>query len=266
MRTSPIGIFDSGLGGLSIWQEIVRNLPQESTIYFADQANCPYGNKANPEITRLTRTAVEFLQQKYCKLIVIACNSATAAAIQELRESYNLPFVGIEPAIKPAAARTQTGNIGVLATQRTLEGRLFQQTKAKHAQHVEVLSQIGEGLVELVENGEYESPKAYQLLQKYLAPMLAAQVDQIVLGCTHYPFLNSVIQDIVQNQATILNPAAAVARQVKRILTEQQLRNQVSPLSLHHFYSTSEMDNLKNFVDKIKNVPSEQLHFASLQS
>ena len=150
-NNNPIGIFDSGLGGLSVWKEILKLLPKESVIYYADSANCPYGEKPTSQISQLAQKIVDFLLVENCKIIVVACNTATAAAIQDLRTKYQVPIVGMEPAIKPAALRTRTGKVGVLATQGTLNGSLFKQTKEKYAQGVEVFTQIGYGLVELVE-------------------------------------------------------------------------------------------------------------------
>ncbi len=221
-----IGIFDSGLGGLSVWLEVIKELPNTSIIYYADSGNCPYGNKSEAEITRLSKACTEFLLEQGCEMIIVACNTATAAAIEILRATYDVPFVGMEPAIKPAALQTQTGNVGVLATKGTLEGRLFNQTKSRYAQDVQVHIQIGEGLVELVENLEMNTPKAKDLLKQYLQPMLANNVDKIVLGCTHYPFLTPMIQQLVPKQVTIINPAPAVARQAKKRWLTLNLENQ----------------------------------------
>lgn len=223
MKEASIGIFDSGLGGLSVWREVRQLLPKESLIYYADSANCPYGPRSKEEIIELCEHIVDIFLQRSCKLILIACNTATASAIQYLREQYEVPFVGMEPAIKPAAKQTISQKIGVLATEGTFQGQHFLQTKARYAKGLEVMVQVGEGLVEAVEQAQIDSPKTRQLLHHYIDPMLAKGVDQLVLGCTHYPFLIPVINSIVGNRMTVIDPAPAVARQVKAKLKELQL-------------------------------------------
>ncbi len=219
----PIGLFDSGLGGLSIWRAVTSRLPAEATRYLADSAYCPYGSRPVEEIVARSRAIVRFLLRHNCKLIVVACNTASAAALEILRAEFDVPFVGMEPAIKPAAQATRTGHVGVLATAGTIQGSLFQNTSQRHANGVQIHLQIGEGLVEQVETGQLDTPDTEQLLDRYLEPMLAANVDQIVLGCTHYPLLMPLIQRLVGQQANIIDPALAVARQVERILTGQAL-------------------------------------------
>jgi glutamate racemase len=201
----------------------VDRLPHEATIYFADSARCPYGPRPAVEIKNLSAAITRFLLQHDCKLIVVACNTASAAALKWLRAEFNLPIVGMEPAIKPAAERTQTGRVGVLATAGTLQGSLFQNTAQNHANGVQVHVQIGKGLVEKVEVGQFDTPEIEALLRQYLEPMLAAQVDQIALGCTHYPLLMPLIQRIVQGRANVIDPAQAVAHQVKRRLIQHNL-------------------------------------------
>lgn len=225
MNNNPIGIFDSGLGGLTVWREVRWQLPNEDIIYFADSRNCPYGHKTADEIVRLARDIVDGMLTKGCKLIVVACNTATAAAIDELRKSYSIPFVGMEPAIKQAALNTRSGKVGVLATKGTFDGRLYKETSRKYARNVDVVVQVGDGLVELVEANEYNGPKARLLLEKYVTPMLEHGVDQIVLGCTHYPFFKSQIEEMVGNNVTVIDPAPAVARRVNDVLAEQGLQN-----------------------------------------
>ena len=218
MNNSPIGIFDSGLGGLTVWREVRRQLPNEDIVYFADSLNCPYGRKSAGEIIGLAHGIVDNMLALGCKLIVVACNTATAAAIDDLRQSYHIPFVGMEPAIKQAALNTRTGKVGVLATKGTFDGRLYKQTSQRYANNIDVMVQIGDGLVELVENNEYQSVEAHKLLQKYVAPMLGQGVDQIVLGCTHYPFYKPQIEAMVGNGVTVIDPAPAVARHVAELL------------------------------------------------
>ncbi|TAE72097.1 MAG: glutamate racemase [Bacteroidetes bacterium] len=255
---NPIGIFDSGLGGISVWIDLIKQLPKQHFIYVADSANCPYGEKSKEEIQKLSQNIVNFLIKKGCKMIVIACNTATSAAIQLLRENFlDIYFIGIEPATKPAALHTKTGKIGVLATKSTLNGDLFQQTKEKFAQNIEVLVQIGEGLVELVEQNKVESQKSFELLEQYLLPMLAKKADFIVLGCTHYPFLMPIIEKIVKNKAIILNPASAVARQTEKILLENKLENNIenkysysSSKKMYEFFTSGKIELLTEFVYK----------------
>lgn len=217
-----IGMFDSGLGGLSVWRAVRALLPHWPIHYVADQARCPYGPRPHEEIRQFSLEIADFLRQHDPALIVVACNTATGAAIQSLRETWpDLPFVGMEPALKPAAEHSQSGVIGVLATQGTFAGGHFQRTKAQHADGKEVHIQQGDGLVELVENGMADSDEAEAVLRKYLDPMLSAGADQIVLGCSHYPFLEARMRQIVGDQAHIIDPSPAIAKQVQRLLGDQ---------------------------------------------
>src|SRR3989339_142279 len=218
IQQRPIGIFDSGVGGLSVLKEVRKLLPFESISYFADSGNCPYGSKTREEILLLARKHIEFLLEKNCKLIVIACNTITAVAIDQFRSEYGIPFIGMEPALKPAALQTRTKKIGILATENTFNGRLFKQTFEKHANGLDGFIQPGYGLVELVEKGEQDSEAARQLLERYLTPMMEKGADTLVLGCTHYPFLKDMIQKVAGNRLAIIDPSDAVAAQTKRIL------------------------------------------------
>jgi len=240
----PIGLFDSGVGGLSIWQEVVRRLPHEATLYFADSANCPYGPRPTDEIRAISTAIVRFLLEHDCKLIVVACNTASAAALESLRAEFKVPIVGMEPALKPAAKATQTGHVGVLATVGTLNGSLFKNTAQRHTSGVEVHIQVGEGLVEQVEAGQLDTPETEALLRQYLEPMLAANVDQIALGCTHYPLLMPLIQRVVANRAQIIDPAQAVARQVQRTLMLHNLETAAGCVAWHQFFTTGQQPQL----------------------
>lgn len=235
-NTNPIGVFDSGFGGLSVWIKLIEQLPNESIVYFADSANCPYGPKSQNEIIELSKKITEFLIEKQCKIIVVACNTATAAAIEYLRANYPITFIGMEPAVKPAAQQSKTGNIGILATKGTLEGRLFKETSQKYTHNMNVHIQIGEGLVEKVESGDLNSDSTLELLKKYIHPMLEGNIDHLVLGCTHYPFLTEPIQKITGNKLTIVNPANAIALQTKRKLEENKLLNNSNSESNYEFY------------------------------
>ncbi len=235
----PIGFFDSGIGGLSIWREVVQRLPQQTTVYLADNAYCPYGSRSTEQVQARAVAITHFLLQQHCRLIVVACNTASAAALALLRSRFDVPFVGIEPAIKPAAQATRTGHVGVLATLGTIQGPLFQNTSRRYAHGVQLHLQIGHGLVEQVEAGQLHHPVTEQLLRQYLEPMLAAGVDQIVLGCTHYPFLLPLMRQLVNGQAHIIDPAPAVARQVQSLLPAEgiQLPPRVDRPA-HQFYTT----------------------------
>jgi glutamate racemase len=249
----PIGVFDSGLGGLSVLGELIRTLPNESFLYLADSAYCPYGSRSAEEVTTRSFLITEHLMLLGAKMVVVACNTATAAAIDALRESYPIPFIGIEPAIKQAALHTASGKVGVLATRNTFQGRLFRETSARYASDTNVFIQPGDGLVEVVEENRIHTPEARQLLQSYILPMLAEGVDQIVLGCTHYPFLIPIIREIVPEHVVIHDPSPAVARQTARVLTENQLESN-SQTVLHQAETTGDPDMLTRMIDQL-NLP-----------
>ena len=215
----PIGVFDSGIGGTSIWKEIHNLLPNEKTIYLADSKNAPYGEKSKEEIIQLSMKNTDFLLNMNCKLIVVACNTATTNAIRELRAHYDVPFIGIEPAIKPAAIHSRTQVIGILATKGTLNSELFNKT-TEMFHHTKIIEQIGYGLVELIENGQMESPEMTQLLHSYLNPMIEANIDFLVLGCSHYPYLMPQIRKIIPDNIHIIDSGLAVARQTQNLLNE----------------------------------------------
>ncbi|MNF35945.1 Glutamate racemase [compost metagenome] len=219
-NNQPIGIFDSGIGGTSIWKEIHQLLPNEKTIYLADSKNAPYGQKTKQEIIALSMKNTDFLLKMNCKLIVIACNTATTNAIHELRAKYNVPFIGIEPAIKPAATNSRTQIIGILATQGTLNSELFNKT-TEMFQDTKIIEQVGHGLVQLIESGQIDSPEMSQLLHSYLTPMIEANIDYLVLGCSHYPYLIPQIKKILPPHIQIIDSGQAVAKQTQNILREK---------------------------------------------
>jgi glutamate racemase len=219
-NNKPIGIFDSGIGGTSIWAAIHLLLPNEKTIYLADSKNAPYGQKSKAEIIALSMKNVDFLLKTDCKLIVVACNTATTNAIQELRAKYDVPFIGIEPAIKPAATNSKTQTIGILATQGTLNSELFHKTTEKY-QNTKIIEQVGHGLVQLIESGNINSPEMTQLLHSYLTPMIEANIDYLVLGCSHYPYLIPQIKKILPAHIHIIDSGEAVAKQTQNILKEK---------------------------------------------
>lgn len=225
MNENPIGIFDSGVGGTSIFKEIHALLPHENIIYLADSINAPYGNKSEEEIKNLSIKNTEYLLSKGCKIIVVACNTATTNAISYLRETYDVPFIGIEPAIKPAALSTKTKAVGILATKGTLSSQLFHKTSDLYANGIKVVEQVGEGIVPLIESGQLDSEEMKDLLQLYLDPMLKANIDYLVLGCTHYPYLIPMLTTLLPKEVKIIDSGLAVAKQTKAILSEQRLLN-----------------------------------------
>ncbi len=257
----PIGIFDSGIGGTSIWKEINQLLPNEKTIYLSDSKNAPYGQKSEEKILELCIKNTEFLIHKNCKIIVVACNTATTNAITYLRENYAIPFIGIEPAIKPASINTTTKNIGILATKGTLNSSLFAKSSNNIDQEVDIIEQVGEGLVELIENGQLVSNEMTQLLNSYLQKLMQHNIDYLVLGCTHYPYLIPQIKDIIGNDITIIDSGQAVAKQTKRVLESNYLINPEKLVPTHFFYSNTNTVVLKFVLGENKNYKVEKLNF-----
>jgi glutamate racemase len=219
-NNQPIGIFDSGVGGTSIWKEIHKMLPMENTIYLSDSKNAPYGEKSKDEIVALSIKNAELLIELGCKIIVVACNTATTNAIKELRNKYIVPFIGIEPAIKPAALHSKTQTIGILATKGTLNSDLFHQAVLNYP-NTKIIEQIGTGLVKMIEDGQMETPEMAFLLKKYLDPMIEIGIDYLVLGCSHYPYLIPQIKKIIPDNIKIIDSGEAVARQTLKILKEK---------------------------------------------
>lgn len=219
----PVGLFDSGMGGLSVMREVRRLLPAEDLLYFADSAYCPYGAKPPALIRARAGVISDFLVAEGAKLLVIASNTTSAASLIVLRERLAIPVVGVEPAVKPAAVATRNGNIGVLATGVTLAAEPFNHLLARYGEGVNVYTQPCPGLVELVEAGRHETPEAEVLLSRYLEPLLAREVDTVVLGCTHYPFLRPLVEKLAGPGVRVIDTGAAVARQVARILDHEQL-------------------------------------------
>ena len=228
-----IGIFDSGSGGLSVYRELVKLLPMEQYRYYADNAHCPYGEKSPLYIQRRARYITEHFLDKGADIIVVACNTATAAAIATLRAEYpNVPFVGMEPAVKPAALGTETGVIGVLATAGTLKGSKYLKTRGLFEANVRIVEHVGQGFVELVERGVLDGPEAEATVRASLQPLLDAGADRIVLGCTHYPFLQPVIERLAGPSVQVIDPAPAVARQTMRVLQNLGVKTGIGPFSV----------------------------------
>lgn len=249
---NPIGLFDSGIGGTSIWKEIHQLLPNENTIYLADSKHAPYGVKSKEEIIELSFKNTELLLEKNCKLIVVACNTATTNAIKELRTRYDVPFIGIEPAIKPAANHSKTNIIGILATKGTLNSDLFHE-KVQSYTNVKIIEQIGDGLVQLIENGNIETPEMKTLLERYLNPMIEQNIDYLVLGCSHYPYLIPEIQKILPQKIKIIDSGEAVAKQTKSILEQKKLTKE-SKENFQIFYTNSNPTVLKNILGFEKDI------------
>ena len=248
-NNNPIGIFDSGVGGISIWKEIHELLPNESTIYLADSINAPYGQKCKQEIIDLCFKNTELLIKKNCKLIVVACNTATTNAIKQLRAKYEIPFIGIEPAIKPAAINSKTKSIGILATKGTLSSELFHDTTELYSDNIKITEQVGVGLVELIESGNIDSPEMTSLLNKYLTPMISYNIDYLVLGCSHYPFLIPKIKKMIPNNISIIDSGKAVAKQVQNILDKQKCLSENNNNTLNIFHTNKNSDVLNQILN-----------------
>ena len=238
---APIGIFDSGVGGLSVWRQVVHHLPAESVLYLADQAHVPYGNRSAAEIQNFCLAVADQLVERGCKALVVACNTASAVALQPLRRRYpELPILGLEPAVKPAVAHTRSGVVGVMATPATFQGELYRATVGRHASDVQVVEQVCIGLADLVEAGDLEGPACDALLQRFLEPMLAAGADTIVLGCTHYPFVIEAIRRLVGPGLAVLDPAPAVARHLGHVLRQRGLARLDAADGGYAFFTTAD--------------------------
>lgn len=246
-ESDPIGIFDSGVGGLSVLKEIQSLLPNENIVYFSDQKNVPYGDRSSEELKVLSENITEFLLNKKAKLIVVACNTATAAAVESLRERFSgVLFVGMEPAVKPASKNSRSRIVGVLATPRTFESDNYSSLLKRYSDQVLLLENSCEGLVLEIEKGNLTGPRTKEILKKAIIPMLEKGADTLVLGCTHYPFVIPEIKNIVGEKITIINPAPAIAKQVKKLLIKENLLGK-SPAPVQIRYWTT--GNLNDFRD-----------------
>lgn len=253
---NPIGLFDSGVGGTTIWKEIVSLMPYENTLFLADNKNAPYGGRPKDEIIFLCEKNTEFLLENNVKIIVVACNTGTTNAISHLRAKYKqLPFIGIEPAIKPAGLQSMTKKVGVLATKGTLSSELFLKTSdnLKHS-GIHIVEQIGEGLVDLIERGLIDSPEMYLLLEKYLYPMVDEGIDHLVLGCTHYPYLLPQIQQIIPENIKVIDSGYAVAKQTRNILSQNALLNDSFAKPEHIWLTNGNLDVLQQFAPQVENL------------
>jgi glutamate racemase len=256
--TRPIGIFDSGVGGLSVWREIARQLPHEDTLYFADQAHIPYGPRPPEQIRAFSEAIARLLLERGCKTIVVACNTASAAALAHLRATFpHVPFVGMEPAVKPAAQSTQTHVVGVMATPATFQGALFASVVERFANGVQLINQVCPSLVEQVEAGQFDTPATDSMLRGFLKPVVEANADTIVLACTHYPFVIETIRRIVGPGINVIDPSPAIARQTGRVLVERELSAPTSRTGQHVFYTSGERETFSGVMRRLVNADGQ---------
>jgi glutamate racemase len=255
MRSAPIGVFDSGVGGLSVLREIHRQFPQENLIFLADQEHVPYGPRRLAQVREFSEAITRFLLDQGAKLIVVACNTASAAALYTLRETFpEIPFVGMEPAVKPAAEGTQSGVVGVLATPATFQGRLYASVVERFANGVRVLQDTCPGLVAQIEKGELENAKTRAILESALSPMLEEGIDRVVMGCTHYPFVIPLIQEIAGPDVKVIDPAPAVARQVGRVLAARRLKNKASGAGTTRYLTSGDTAQLSALLPRLMGI------------
>jgi len=249
---APIGIFDSGVGGLSVLRAIRAQMPEESVIYLGDQGHVPYGPRPLEEVQAFSEEITRFLLMKGAKLIVVACNAASAAALQHLRRTFpEIAFVGMEPAVKPAVEQTRSGGVGVLATPATFQGALYASVLERFAQGVTVLQDTCPGLVGQIEKGALETPETESILRKALEPLLAQGIDTVVLGCTHYPFVIPLIERIVGKNVRVIDPAPAVARQTGRLLEAAGKRQPAGNQAVVAYYTTAAAESLQKLLPKL---------------
>lgn len=249
--TNPIGVFDSGVGGLSVLREIRRELPHEELLYVADSGHAPYGDKSTELIEARSIAIVEFLISQHAKAIVVACNTATGVAIETLRTRFTIPIIAMEPAVKPAAANTRSGVIGVLATSRTIASNNFAKLHERFGADVKILMQACPGLVEQVEIGNLSDDKTRALIARYVQPLLEQGVDTLVLGCTHYPFLAPLIQEIAGSSVAIIDPSAAIARELRRRLASAELLSIGGHTGTERFWSSATQDMAQTIISQL---------------
>lgn len=258
MNNQAIGVFDSGIGGLTIMREIRRMMPNEDILYLADQAHVPYGLRSITQVRSLSVSIVEFLQSQGAKAVVVACNTASAAALNHLRDKFqDVPIVGMEPAVKPAVGMTQTGHIGVLATPVTFEGELYASVVERFAEDVEVHATPIPGLVDLIEAGTWEGRAVEDLLSPRVVPLLDAGVDTLVLACTHYPFVIPALRAVVGPQIEIIDPAPAIARQTRRVLDELDLSADNLRAGRNTFYTSGDPQRFSTVIHRLFAEPGE---------
>lgn len=246
---SPIGIFDSGVGGLSVLRAIREQIAEESVIYFGDQGHIPYGSRSMDQIRNFSEAITRYLLAHGAKIIIVACNTASAAALRYLRERFpDASFVGMEPAVKPAAEHTQTGKVGVLATPATFQGALYASVVERFANGVELLQNTCPGLVQEIEAGNLKGEETRRILEDALRPMIEKNIDTVVLGCTHYPFVIPLIQEIAGENVRVIDPAPAVARQVRRVLEATGTKSQSGTRGEVRFYTSGDVEDLQSLL------------------
>ena len=252
MNNAPIGVYDSGIGGLSVWDQIHRHLPDESLIYLGDGKNCPYGGRSREDITRFAEEAVEELLRHGVKMVVVGCNTATTAAIEHLRSRWSeMPIVGLEPAVKPACLTTQTHRIAVLATEHSLASDMFLRTAARYSEDVEVVKVVGEGFVELVESCDEFGDREYDVVRRVVEPLMDKGIDRVVLGCTHYPFLRPLIERVIGNRGIeVIDSGAAVARRVEWLLERYDMRAERGATPTFEFLTFADEEYRQRLVRK----------------
>ena len=248
----PIGIFDSGVGGLSVFGAVRKLLPNEDLIYLADQAHVPYGPRSQAQVRAFSEGITRYLLGQNAKLVVLACNTASAAALHHLREVFpQVLFVGMEPAVKPAAEHTHSGVVGVLATPATFQGELYASVIERFAEGVTVLQDTCPGLVMEIDSGNLDTLKIHAILKRALQPMLAQGIDTVVLGCTHFPFVIPVIENIVRPEVRVIDPSPAVASQVERLLESNGLRNTYMEAGHELFLTTGDPNELEILLPRL---------------
>lgn len=257
IKQRPVAVFDSGVGGISVLQHIHTLLPSEQLLYVADSQYAPYGNKSPAEIQARCVAISDFLIANNAKAIVVACNTATAAAIDMMRNQYTLPIIGMEPAVKPAATASKNGIIGVLATTGTLKSAQFAGLLESYGRNVKVVTQACVGLVECVERGEWQADSTLQLVKKYCQPLLDEGADTIVLGCTHYPFVRPLIEQVVGERVSLIDTGAAVARQLQKRLAELDLLSRGAQFGHVRFWTNSHAENAKQVIEGLWQRPVE---------
>jgi glutamate racemase len=260
-QPAAVGVFDSGLGGLSVLRCIRSLIPAQPVIYFGDQGRCPYGPRSLQEVRNFSTAITRWLLARGAKLIVVACNAASAASLVHLRQTFpDIPFVGMEPAVKPAAEQTRSGKVGVLATPATFQGALYASVVERFGQDVQLFQDVCPGLVLQIEKGALNTPETRAILEKALQPMLAQGIDTVVLGCTHYPFVIPLIQNIAGPQVNVIDPAPAVARQTRRLLEERGLLAQGNTPAWMEFYTTGDAQLLNELMPRLLEQTGQAQH------
>ncbi|UUV20348.1 glutamate racemase [Paenimyroides aestuarii] len=245
--TRPIGLFDSGIGGTTVWQALHYLLPHENTLFLGDSMNAPYGQKTKQEIIALSKRNTAWLIEQGAKIIIVACNTATTNAIAELRNTFEVPIIGIEPAIKPAAMLTKTGKVGVLATQGTLLSKKYSEAQLLYP-NVTFINQIGYKIVQIIEEGGLYSTELELLLKEYMQPMIEAKIDHLVLGCTHYPYLKPILNKLLPSNIKIIDSGEAVAKHTHRILEANNLLKTDKKMGETKFYTTKNVAVMQSFI------------------